>query len=38
MSQGPIRAIRRASATDDEAWARLWSLLEEFTDFEPIAG
>src|SRR6516165_11583536 len=37
MSQGPIRAIRRASSTDDEAWVRLWSLLEEFTDFDPIA-
>jgi hypothetical protein len=38
MSQGPIRAIRHASANDEVAWARLWALLEELTDFKPIAG
>jgi hypothetical protein len=37
MSQGPIRAIRDASSNDEEAWARFWSLLRDFTDFQPIA-
>jgi hypothetical protein len=30
QSCGPIRAIRHASATDEEAWTRLWTLLDEF--------
>ena len=38
MCQGPVRAIRHASSTDEEAWTRLWGLLEQFTDFKPIAG
>lgn len=37
MSQGPIRAIRHASANDEEAWAKFWVLLKEFTDFGSIA-
>ena len=38
MSQGPIWAIRHASANDEEAWTKFWVLLEEFTTFKPIAG
>jgi hypothetical protein len=38
MSKGPIQAIRHASSNDDEAWEKLWSLLEEHTSFKRIAG
>jgi hypothetical protein len=38
MSQGPIWAIRHASSSDEEAWTKFWALLEELTDFKPIAG
>ena len=32
MREGPIRAIRRASANEADAWVRFWSLLHEFAD------
>jgi hypothetical protein len=30
MSQGPIRAIRRACADDRQAWELFWKLLADF--------
>src|SRR5262245_16586861 len=36
MSCGPIAAVRNASRDDDEAWERLWTLIEEFRDGLPV--
>jgi hypothetical protein len=37
MSQGPIRAIRRACPSDREAWELFWSLLADFTALQKSA-
>jgi hypothetical protein len=38
LREGPIRAIRGASSSESEAWARFWSLLHEFVHFGFDAG